>query len=45
MKIKMLSSIQHRSDNTEKISELSIAIILDPRLKDKLFMKAEKISH
>ena len=41
MKIKMLSSIQHRFDNTEKISQLSIAIILDPRFKDKFFMKAE----
>ena len=37
----MLSSLQHRFDNIEEISELSIAMILDPRFKDKFFTKAE----
>ena len=47
MKIEMLSSIQHQFNNTEEISELSIATILDLRFKDKLFMKpiCKKVSH
>ena len=41
LKTKMLSSFQHRFDNTEEISELSIATILDSCFKDKFFTKAE----
>ena len=38
MKNEMLSSLQ---DNIEEISELSMATILDPRFKDKIFTTTE----
>ena len=44
MKTEMLSSLQHRFDNIEDISELSIATILDPQFKDK-FSQRQKQSN
>ena len=41
MTTEILSLPQHQFDNSEEISELSIATILDPQFKDKFFPKAE----